>query len=154
MKRVQEYEIIKKAVEKALKECGEPNSSGTSVFGGKFDRFKYELAVGLVEYFSLFDWIKNIWYADIKGGEFLRGYDAYGRDLDILIEGDVPQDFNKEEFERELEDLITKAMEDSGRNLKLELEIPNIIELHINDEYVRIAKNGSGNAIKIYLRDG
>jgi len=63
------YEIIKNAIKNALEECSLPKCERMKIIGGHFDRFKYKLAKSLKDYFSLFDWIERIWYADIKGGD-------------------------------------------------------------------------------------
>lgn len=120
--------------------------------------YKKLLANRLAHYLATeYQWIQEIWLADISGGIFLNTLET-GKDMDLLIGGKPPKYFDIEYLERLLDAQVRKALELYSSTSNLVQEIlrnvgtHNLIELHLNDVYVYRAKSRRTDSHFIYRR--
>lgn len=116
----------------------------------QIDKAKYTIAKTLAEKLSQLGWVKRIYYTEISSGEFARGRERRGGDIDLAVivdEGKVPPNgqgspnLYAEALEEELERLVLEALGELGEDCAKLREIAErhgLIELHVNDIYAKL----------------
>ena len=155
-------QLVSSLKEEIRKKCGGKKS---------FDQVKSNLALVLSRHLSRLEWVRKIYYTEISSGQFVESSDYSGRDIDLAIiasrekiplNGGASLGELAERLERELEEIVEKAIEESGLmcdKIRKILKEHGFIEIHINDMYARlIEKKDLGsrlsdtNAIRLYPR--